>query len=188
MSEVNFPLNPDLNELYTFGLRTWRWNGVAWQSLNISVGFTGSNGFTGSQGDAGLNPWTVVADNYQAQDKDRLIADTRLGSFTVLLPSNPLQGAYVQITDGGGLDINPLTVSAPGATIEDQEVNIVIDVSNATFEFLYNGTTWQVTSTSGPRGDTGFTGSHGFTGSQGFTGSKGEGTVGTSIAIAIIFG
>lgn len=31
MSALNFPTNPSLNDTYTFGTKTWIWNGAAWQ-------------------------------------------------------------------------------------------------------------------------------------------------------------
>jgi hypothetical protein len=34
MSTLNFPANPDLNDTYSFGTKTWIWNGDAWQLQN----------------------------------------------------------------------------------------------------------------------------------------------------------
>lgn len=34
---MNFPSNPTLNQLYTFGSKTWKWNGVAWELLIASI-------------------------------------------------------------------------------------------------------------------------------------------------------
>lgn len=52
MSTINFPTNPTLNQLYSFGVRTWQWNGAAWILVNAGYGtfaITGSNTFTGNQ-------------------------------------------------------------------------------------------------------------------------------------------
>jgi len=51
MTTVNFPADPITNEVYTFGGRSWQWNGRAWQSVSTFTGYTGSagtNGYTGS--------------------------------------------------------------------------------------------------------------------------------------------
>ena len=51
MTTVSFPVNPITNEVYTFGGRSWQWNGRAWQSVTTFTGYTGSagaNGYTGS--------------------------------------------------------------------------------------------------------------------------------------------
>lgn len=36
MSNIAFPANPALNQQYTFGVKSWQWNGVAWDLLSIS--------------------------------------------------------------------------------------------------------------------------------------------------------
>ena len=48
MTTVNFPTDPTTNEVYTFGGRSWQWNGRAWQSVSTFTGYTGSVGYTGS--------------------------------------------------------------------------------------------------------------------------------------------
>ena len=46
---LNFPSSPAVNDQYTFGGRTWIWNGSAWDSYNpgISGYVSALNGFTG---------------------------------------------------------------------------------------------------------------------------------------------
>lgn len=29
---ISFPANPTLNQTYTYGNKTWQWNGTAWQT------------------------------------------------------------------------------------------------------------------------------------------------------------
>jgi hypothetical protein len=148
------------------------YDGSTWQFTSTSgprgeVGYTGSVGFMGS---AGLQDWIVVNSTHTAVDKQRLIVDTTGGTFVLTLPATPAVGTYVQITDGADLLTTPLTVNRNGSTIEGIAADFVMDVPNATFEFIYDGATWQVTSTVGPRGEFGYTGSQGVTG---FTGSVG---------------
>ena len=50
---VNFPLNPLMNQVYTYLDRSWRWNGRFWQATSVSVGYSGSQGYAGSQGATG---------------------------------------------------------------------------------------------------------------------------------------
>lgn len=49
MTAIDFPNSPALNDLFTVGLRTWRWNGTFWES----VGTTGPTGPTGPSGPSG---------------------------------------------------------------------------------------------------------------------------------------
>jgi hypothetical protein len=135
------------------------------------IGFTGSRGdtgFTGSKGDTGftgskgaLQEWTVKTANYTLVDGDRIIADTSGGSFIITLPATPTTGAYMQITDGANFANNALTVARNGSTIEGISDDILLDIPDTTFEFVYDGSTWQITATTGAQGEIGFTGSQG---------------------------
>jgi hypothetical protein len=49
MPAIDFPNSPELNDLFTVGLRTWKWNGTFWES----VGTTGPTGPTGPSGPSG---------------------------------------------------------------------------------------------------------------------------------------
>ncbi|TWW08241.1 hypothetical protein E3A20_26310, partial [Planctomyces bekefii] len=37
---LDFPTSPTLNEIYTFGGRSWQWNGTAWDVYNAASGLT----------------------------------------------------------------------------------------------------------------------------------------------------
>lgn len=37
MAIINFPASPALNDTYTFGGKTWKWNGVGWQLLASTI-------------------------------------------------------------------------------------------------------------------------------------------------------
>jgi hypothetical protein len=45
MSTIDFPNDPSVNDEYSFGTRTWKWTGEAWQL--IASGLTGPTGPTG---------------------------------------------------------------------------------------------------------------------------------------------
>jgi hypothetical protein len=48
---LDFPSSPLLNDLYTFGGKTWKWDGAGWKSYNI--GLTGPQGPQGIPGPTG---------------------------------------------------------------------------------------------------------------------------------------
>ena len=54
---LDFPTSPVLNELYTFGGKTWKWDGAGWVSYNVGLigpaGATGATGATGADGAIG---------------------------------------------------------------------------------------------------------------------------------------
>jgi len=170
MTAINFPVTTATGYVFTFGDRTWVWTGGPsgfWKAISTTIGYTGSVGYTGSQGEPGLtgsatNPWFSTSTNYTARDGDRIIADNKFGSFSISLPGGAYTGSYIQITDGNDFSNGyPITVLRNGNTIENLTEDISLDLKGSTFEFVFNGTTWQVTSTTGPRGYIGYTGSLG---------------------------
>lgn len=53
MPAIDFPSNPTLNQEYTNGIQTYRWNGVAWRLVRTSaVGPTGPTGPAGADSTA----------------------------------------------------------------------------------------------------------------------------------------
>ena len=50
MTAIDFPNSPSLNQTYTVGDRTWKWNGSVWavvRAVDLLVGPTGATGATG---------------------------------------------------------------------------------------------------------------------------------------------
>lgn len=54
---LDFPNSPSLNQEYTYGSRTWKWNGASWELITSGVlgpvGASGATGLTGASGIAG---------------------------------------------------------------------------------------------------------------------------------------
>lgn len=118
--------------------------------------------------------------NYTASRYDTIVADTTAGSFTVTLPSSPLQGDWIKITDGNNWGINNLNVARNGSTIEGYTEDLILNLGNVVVDLVYTGSTWIVFSTAGiqgaqgEKGDTGETGAKGEKGDTGAEGVKGE--------------
>jgi hypothetical protein len=48
---INFPDSPALNDTFTAGGRTWKWDGTVWQSVTaVAAGPTGPTGAPGTPG------------------------------------------------------------------------------------------------------------------------------------------
>ena len=87
-----------------------------------------------------------------------VLADTSAGAFTVTLPSTPTTGAQVVIADAGGAwGTNNLTVARNGSTISGLAENLVCDISGASVQFVYDGTTWEIYAQVGGNGGTAVT-------------------------------
>ena len=138
-----------------------------------AAGPQGPSGPQGPQGVAGLNDWIVINSNYHANNRDRLIANTSNGSFTLYLPSSANTGDYIQVTDGYDWNINKLYVNSSGSTIETLSGTMNVDVKGVTVELIYSGQTWEVTATLGARGEAGTNGPQGPSGPAGTNGPQG---------------
>ena len=143
------------------------------------VGATGPTGPAGANGATGLAPsWTRVTSTFTATSGSQYIADTSTGGFTINLPSSPSTGNLVIITDGGNWSVNNLIVGRNGSTIEGSASDLTVDLGQTTIQLIYDGATWQVTSTIGAQGATGPIGATGATGPIGATGLGATGATG----------
>ena len=84
-----------------------------------------------------------------------------------------------------GSAINFYNVTTGSNTIQNIADNLAINISNSLTTFIYDGTTWRVSTNAGPQGATGATGPTGATGVTGATGTAGSngatGATGTSL-------
>ena len=96
--------------------------------------------------------------NYTAANKEGVLADTSGGTFTVTLPASPSVGDSVVVADAGGAwGTNNLTVARNGSTISGLAENLVCNISGASVQLVYDGTTWEVYSQVGGNGGTAVT-------------------------------
>lgn len=118
-------------------------NGTTWTSAEVPAG--------------GLTYLYKTA-NYTAVDKEGVLADTAGGSFTVTLPATPTTGVQVVVADAGGAwGTNNLTVGRNGSTISGLAENLVCDITGASVQLVYDGTTWEVYAQVGGNGGTAVT-------------------------------
>lgn len=99
--------------------------------------------------------WSKKTANYTAVSGDKLIADSSAGTFTITLPASPSLGNSVSITDGASWDTTNVTVARNGSTIEGVADDVLLNVKGISVDFIFDGTTWQVTATLGAKGATG---------------------------------
>ena len=53
MAALDFPNNPTLNEIFTSGDTSWKWNGTVWNVVRSTAGATGPSGPSGPAGPTG---------------------------------------------------------------------------------------------------------------------------------------
>jgi hypothetical protein len=125
---LSFPINPNLGDSYTFGGKTWTWNGFAWAaSLPIGeiVGNISSNTLNLSSG-------SVFSDNP---------ASSLTYVFSELPESVTAYGFTLQITPSANIAITwPTSVKWAGGTAPDAPAMSETDVF--TFYTKDNGVTY----------------------------------------------
>jgi hypothetical protein len=115
-------------------------NGTTWTSAVLPAG--------------GLT-YVVKTANYTTQDKEGVLADTSGGAFTVTLPATPATGAQVVVADAGAnWGTNNLTVARNGSTIGGLAEDLICDITGASVQFVYDGSTWEVYAQVGGNGGT----------------------------------
>jgi hypothetical protein len=88
-----------------------------------------------------------------ATDKQGVLTSTAGGAFTVTLPATPSVGAQVVVADAGNnWGTNNLTVARNGSTIGGLAEDLVCDITGASVQFVYDGTTWEVYAQIGGQG------------------------------------
>ena len=153
-----------------YSVTTIVYDGSTWR-VATTAGPRGATGATGATG--AVAPWTRITTTTTAVSNAQYIADTSGGVFTLTLPASPSLGNVVVITDGANWATNNLTVARNGSTIEGGVNDYLIDIQGITVYFIYDGTTWHVTATTGAVGATGATGPTGPAGATGPTGPAG---------------
>lgn len=119
-----------------------------------------SNGSTWSSQPApsGGLEYVVKTANYTATDKQGVLADTSGGAFTVTLPATPATGAQVVVADAGSAwGTNNLTIGRNGSTIGGLAQDLVCDITGASVQLVYDGSTWEVYAQIGGNGGTAVT-------------------------------
>lgn len=152
---LDFPTSPSLNQIYTYGGRSWIWNGVAWDSYSSSSGLTqyvsGINGLSGAVNLAGGS------------------------SISVTPAGNTLTISYTGSGGGGGGFTFYYQSTAPSSpSVGTRWIN-----SDTGIEFVYindgNSSQWIQPTYSGIQGPAGPAGPTGPSGPTGATGSGGGG-------------
>jgi len=182
---INFPLNPSLDQIYTFDNRSWKWNGEYWQSITVTVGYTGSRGQASIFKDSVPTEQDLPV-SYSGFEGDGFLVESTgfmwiwsgslwesLGRFTGYTGSQGVPGASVRLLG------SVATVQDLPSTPDPGDGYLVISTGDL---FVWNGSSWtnvgKITGETGPigftgsRGDTGFAGSVGYTGSQGPSGTS----------------
>jgi hypothetical protein len=135
MAALDFPDSPTLNEVFTSGSTSWKWNGTVWNVVRSTAGASGPTGPTGpsgASGPSGPNGPATVTQNSQTS------------AYTIVSSDN---GKYVDITTGG------ITFATTTGFTAGQ--NVVIYNNSSSSQTISQGSSvtlrWAGTATTGNR-------------------------------------
>ena len=103
--------------------------------------------WVGVGGGTAYGNWQVINSNTTATANTGYIANTSAGSFTLIMPENPVVGESVAIIDGyESFKRNPLTISGGIELIEGRSDNLLLNVDRASvlFRFIGSAYGWKV--------------------------------------------
>jgi len=152
---IDFPDSPSLNQTFTSGSTTWRWNGTVWLVVRdfAPAGATGVTGATGAQGNTGAQGQTGVTG---AQGETGAVGNTGAQGETGAVGNTGAQGE----TGATGAQGNTGAQGETGA----------VGNTGAQGETGVTGAQGET----GAAGQTGAQGETGATGAQGNTGADGQ--------------
>ena len=89
--------------------------------------------------------WTVVKRNYSAKPGDKLLLDSRLGGFTVTLPTDPANESDIEFMDAGAaIADNPVIIDGAGEPVDNRDT-MTVSIKKTGFSLLYfTGYGWRV--------------------------------------------
>jgi hypothetical protein len=127
---IDFPSSPSLNQTYTAGNYTWKWNGQGWENISSTFGPTGPTGAQGPQGSAGGFTFASVAPT-SPNTGDRWVNTQDGVEYTYTYDGNTYQ--WIQLT--------PAKTGAQGPTGPTGS-QIIVGQFDGGFPFsIYGGTT-----------------------------------------------
>jgi len=122
---INFPSGPSTNQVYTESGKTWRYDGTAWRTQNVTAITAGGTGLTSisagnallssNSGASGLVYRTLIAGSgisFSFGANDITLTSTPAGSITGSGTS-----AYIPLFDAGGTQLTDSVMQQFGTTI-----------------------------------------------------------------------
>lgn len=94
--------------------------------------------------------WTIINSTYTALANDKLLIDTSIAPISITLPNLPNPGTSVLIADSNDFSVNSVTVLSTSIPFENGLNSFELTAKGGSYEFIYNGSEWNIYSTSFP--------------------------------------
>jgi hypothetical protein len=124
---MNFPSSPTLNQEYNFGVKSWRWNGTAWQIISVSTteatAAAASAAAAASSASSASTSATNAATSATSAASSAAAASTTLGAS--LLKANNLSDLTNATSARSNLGLGTL---AAKSTVESADLAATLDL------------------------------------------------------------
>jgi hypothetical protein len=133
---INFPASPSVNDTYSYGTRTWQWDGLAWKQISLQFGPQGPIGPTGPTGPSaqtlGITNFTGATYSITSSDVNKILymSNTAPGLVTVTAGVMTV-GQQAQVVRAGVGNLN--IVGGAGVTIVSSGFTIAIPILRTTY-------------------------------------------------------
>lgn len=199
---IDFPNSPSVNDLFTSGSTTWKWDGTVWKVVRdfAPTGATGPTGPTGSVGNTG--PTGITGINWRAAfdfvaysvgdvvqySGSTYYCNTAISSGDIASHIPGSSARWDLLSSKGNTGATGVTGST-GPTGDDGQFSVAAttppaspvtgdawyDSASGNLYVYYDGYWVEAASANdGPTGNTGATGANGLTGATGATGDDGQ--------------
>jgi hypothetical protein len=126
---LDFPAAPTLNQVFTSGTLTWRWDGAKWQA----------GGSADPQAIIVVGVTTTLPADYAGFVR---VENQAAAPITITLPASPISGQEITLKDcSGNASVYPITINAAGKFIEGS-ATIVLMYNYSWVDLYYTGSQW----------------------------------------------
>lgn len=133
---INFPASPSVNDTYSYGSRTWQWDGLAWKQISLQFGPQGAIGPTGPTGPSaqtlGITNFAGATYSITSSDVNKILYMTNTAPGLVTVNAGAMTvGQQAQVVRGG---VGTLSiVGGAGVTIVSSGFTIAVPILRTTY-------------------------------------------------------
>lgn len=133
---INFPASPSVNDTYSYGTRTWQWDGLAWKQISLQFGPQGPIGPTGPTGPSaqtlGITNFAGTTYSITSSDVNKILYMSNITpSLIIVIAGAMTVGQQAQVVRGGVGALN--IVGGAGVTILSSGFTLGVPILRAIY-------------------------------------------------------
>ena len=133
---INFPTSPSVNDTYSYGTRTWQWDGVAWKQISLQFGPQGPIGATGPTGPSaqtlGVTNFSGTTYSITSSDINKILCMNNIVPSLITVTAGAMTlGQQAQVIRCGVGTVS--IIAGAGATIVSSGFTVGVPILRATY-------------------------------------------------------